>query len=590
MIKTRAAWAAGQWFARLAKGTAVGGLLVLCACGGGGGSGTASGGGGGTSVYTVGGAITGLTTSGLTLAWGSQTVSPAANATTFTFPTAEATGTAYSVSVSAQPAGATCTVANGSGTIAGANVTNIAVTCTANTYSIGGTIQGYTQAQGSVGTPTLLKLANGSDSVTPAFGDTSFTFNTKVPSGTAYNVTVAQNPTGLNCTVGQAQGTVASANVTNVSVTCTSSYTYQSAPSDCTHLADGAPYNPNASYNQQGVGFALYRIKTDGTAVYWYDYDPAGGATGGAIKSVPVTGGTVTTIASGLEGVNDLYLDATTIYWTEFSMANSLAGSIKSAPKSGGAAPTVLATGTPTPGFDVFFPGGLAVDSTYVYWTEGVGGGAIRRVPKAGGAVTDINRGNFPAGLPAWVALDSTSSPTKFFFTNGGNRLLSPPETAKYFSMPLGGEAAGSTPTQLATTSALNAIDFVIDANNLYAADTSAPGSVFSIPLNGGSEAVLQGSLGDPQMVAIDANNIYYQDNSGAISPYGLAKRAKSGGAATYFPQCTYSDGSATNDFYAPVYVAADQSNVYFAGYGRNVASPVISIFKMPSSATYPAN
>ena len=45
----------------------------------------------------------------------------------FTFGTALASGAAYNVTVQSNPAGQTCTVASGSGTIASANVTNVAV-------------------------------------------------------------------------------------------------------------------------------------------------------------------------------------------------------------------------------------------------------------------------------------------------------------------------------------------------------------------------------------------------------------------------------------------------------------------------------
>ena len=43
--------------------------------------------------------------------------------------------------MSSQPAGHGCTVANGSGTVTSA-VTNVAVACTTNTYSISGNISG----------------------------------------------------------------------------------------------------------------------------------------------------------------------------------------------------------------------------------------------------------------------------------------------------------------------------------------------------------------------------------------------------------------------------------------------------------------
>src|SRR5262249_46234845 len=46
-----------------------------------------------------------------------------------TFSTSLATGAAYNVTVKANPTGQLCTVANGSGTIGSANITNVAVTC-----------------------------------------------------------------------------------------------------------------------------------------------------------------------------------------------------------------------------------------------------------------------------------------------------------------------------------------------------------------------------------------------------------------------------------------------------------------------------
>ena len=48
----------------------------------------------------------------------------------FTFATKLAGGAAYTVTVKTNPSGQTCSVANGSGTIAAADVTNVAVTCT----------------------------------------------------------------------------------------------------------------------------------------------------------------------------------------------------------------------------------------------------------------------------------------------------------------------------------------------------------------------------------------------------------------------------------------------------------------------------
>ncbi|MES2933012.1 MAG: hypothetical protein V4805_05935 [Pseudomonadota bacterium] len=79
--------------------------------------------------YALGGTISGLTSAGLVLANGSDTVSPAANSTGFTFAAVVPDGNIYGVAVLAQPSGQTCTVANYAGTMGGADVTNIQVNC-----------------------------------------------------------------------------------------------------------------------------------------------------------------------------------------------------------------------------------------------------------------------------------------------------------------------------------------------------------------------------------------------------------------------------------------------------------------------------
>ena len=101
--------------------------ITLAGCGG--------GGGGSAQQYTIGGTVNGLSGSGLVLqATGASTVTVSSNGP-FQFPTAVASGTAYTVSVRTQPANPsqTCTAsgATASGTVSGANVTNVEITCTA---------------------------------------------------------------------------------------------------------------------------------------------------------------------------------------------------------------------------------------------------------------------------------------------------------------------------------------------------------------------------------------------------------------------------------------------------------------------------
>ena len=64
----------------------------------------------------------------------------------FTFATALDDETAYAVTVLTQPSAPsqTCSVSNGSGTLAGADVTDVAVTCVTDQFTVGGNVSGLT--------------------------------------------------------------------------------------------------------------------------------------------------------------------------------------------------------------------------------------------------------------------------------------------------------------------------------------------------------------------------------------------------------------------------------------------------------------
>ena len=79
----------------------------------------------------MGGTVSGLSGTVVLQDNGGDNLSVSANGG-FTFATALAGGAAYSVTVKTNPSGQSCSVSNGSGTVASANVTNVAVTCTTN--------------------------------------------------------------------------------------------------------------------------------------------------------------------------------------------------------------------------------------------------------------------------------------------------------------------------------------------------------------------------------------------------------------------------------------------------------------------------
>jgi 6-phosphogluconolactonase (cycloisomerase 2 family)/chitodextrinase len=180
-------------------------------------SGTASCTTSGGSQFTVGGTVSGLTGSGLVLRNNdSNNLAVAANGV-FTFTTPIASGATYAVTVLTQPSSPaqTCTVSNGTGTVASANITNVAITCASGQFTVGGTISGLTASGLNI-------RNNGGAALAISVGATSFTFPTPVASGAAYAVTVSQQPSSLTCTVSNGAGTVGSANVTNVSIGCSS--------------------------------------------------------------------------------------------------------------------------------------------------------------------------------------------------------------------------------------------------------------------------------------------------------------------------------------------------------------------------------
>jgi hypothetical protein len=164
-------------------------------------------------TFNVGGTISGLTTAGLVLANGSDTLSVPVGSTSFTMPTAVAYGSSYAVTVAAQPTGLTCDVADGTGTIGADAVTNIAVTCTDRTSTVGGSISGLGSASGLV-------LVNGTDKYAVPASATNFTLDAPESVGDPYGVRVQSQPDGMTCSASNGLGTMPTHNVTDVSITC----------------------------------------------------------------------------------------------------------------------------------------------------------------------------------------------------------------------------------------------------------------------------------------------------------------------------------------------------------------------------------
>jgi hypothetical protein len=180
-------------------------------------------------------------------------------------------------------------------------------------------------------------------------------------------------------------------------------------------------------------------IAVDDQSVYFATLGTSG-EVAGVVASVPIGGGDVVTIASDQDSPRGIAVDSSNVYWTTadgFVMKASIAGGpatqivtteslagaltvdeknlywltpsgVWTAPLSGlpdGGGPTLIATAQ---GFNsnedaIGVEGGawLAVDATYVYWTDGDSAtGTVAAVPLAGGAVTILASGEIqPTGI-----------------------------------------------------------------------------------------------------------------------------------------------------------------------------------------------
>ena len=170
------------------------------------------------NTFTIGGSVTGLSAGQqVTLVNGADVAGSfiAAADGAYTFSNPVAFNGNYAVTVGTQPVGQTCSVSNGAGAGVTAKVANVNVTCSVNTFTIGGSVSGLTSGQ-------QVTLVNGSDvaGASTVTADGAYAFTTPVTYNGNYAVTVGTQPVGQTCTVANGSGAGVTANVANVNVTC----------------------------------------------------------------------------------------------------------------------------------------------------------------------------------------------------------------------------------------------------------------------------------------------------------------------------------------------------------------------------------
>lgn len=212
----------GRWARRF--GVSLLALQALSACSNGrssvGSEDEAGGGAGPGDGFTVAVTVAGLAGTGLVLENNGGTLAIPSNGQA-TFRNRVPNGGGYNVIVRTQPGNPAqnCTVTNGSGTIANANVDNVQVSCTnapPTSFGVGGTVSGLS------GTGLVLRNNNTDDLSVPANG--AFEFATPVQRSGRYEVTVATQPTNptQTCSIVGGAGTAVDGDVSNVAVVCSS--------------------------------------------------------------------------------------------------------------------------------------------------------------------------------------------------------------------------------------------------------------------------------------------------------------------------------------------------------------------------------
>jgi hypothetical protein len=237
----------------------------------------------------------------------------------------------------------------------------------------------------------------------------------------------------------------------------------------------------------------VHFLAVDATSLY-FTVDPGGSPTGGSVQKMPLAGGPVTTLASGLLSPQGIAVDPSFVYW-----ASEFGDTITRLPLGGGTPVTLLSGVTGALG--------VAVDGSAIYFSR-ISGGAVWKAPLSGGAPT--------------LLASSTTTP------NDGAVGIAVRATNLYFGTYSAVEEvsiAGGAVTTL-VTGQNDAIAVAVDDTFLYWTNLYG-GGLMRKPLAGGpATSLLPGLSTYGDGIAVDAKAIYFAiaDASNVSTILRLAK------------------------------------------------------------------
>ncbi|HTO56413.1 MAG TPA: carboxypeptidase regulatory-like domain-containing protein [Pseudomonadales bacterium] len=302
----------------------------------------------------------------------------------------------------------------------------------------------------------------------------------------------------------------------------------------------------SAPNNTSSALDSILRITVDASNVYWID------SSSRSVDSLPVAGGSVTSLASGLEigtlqqPAPTLVITADAAYWSEPDTTSDCCrpmgtGRIRQVSLAGGAPTTVIDR--------LDSPTGFALDGTNIVVAEAW---RIARAPLGGGAA-------------ATIASGITTDMARFAIDQTAIYVLDGPYVK---TVPLGGgrveKLAAASGPNLQTLGIAN-LDIATDGSAVYWTTASMGSSgqlqLWKSPTVGGAPVVLaQDAAPDPTQcywrIALDAQNVYFSASSSqqGVLTCGVRQVPKAGGVAN-----SLVDMDGVRDF------TIDATNLYFS-------------------------